>query len=86
MFELMLDDRGNGSYNWHDGYFRTTSLSHQHWVGTWHQPGNDREGKFEARLADDGQSAEGRWWYTRIGLDRNPREREGFFSLVRKDS
>ena len=85
VFELILDDHGNGSYNWHDGYLRTTNLSHQHWEGTWHQPGNEREGGFEAQLSDDAQSAEGRWWYTRIGTNQEPQETDGHFSLVRKD-
>ena len=85
VYELMLDDHGNGSYKWHDGHFRTTKLIHHHWVGTWQQSGNDREGGFEAQLADDGLSAEGRWWYTRIGSDRDPQATEGHFSLLRKD-
>lgn len=83
--ELRLDDRGNGTYNWHHGNFRTTGLVHSHWVGTWHQPGNDREGEFEAELAVDGLSAEGQWWYSRIGSDEDPLEIGGHFSLIRKD-
>ncbi len=86
VYDLMLDDHGNGSYDWHDGFFRTRSLSHDHWVGTWQQSGNDREGGFEAQLADDGLSAEGRWWYTRIGSERKLLETGGHFSLMRGDS
>jgi len=72
--------------NWHDGSFRTTSLSHDHWVGMWPQLGNDREGAFEAKLLDDGLSAEGRWWYTRIGKERDFSDTGGHFSLVRRET
>jgi len=86
VYELVLDEKGNGSYDWHEGYFRTESFSENRWVGTWHQPGNDREGGYEAFLSEDGQLAEGRWWYTRIGNEENPDTGGGYFLLRRLGS
>jgi hypothetical protein len=62
-----LDRDGNGSYTWQNGQITTTAYSDNRWQGTWRQPGNDREGGFDVMLSDDGRSAKGTWWYTRVG-------------------
>jgi len=62
-----LDRDGNGSYTWQNGQITTTAHSDNRWQGTWQQPGNDREGGFDVMLSDDGTSAKGTWWYTRVG-------------------
>ncbi len=82
-FSLELDEQGNGAYEWKDGFFLTTSVTQRRWRGTWHQPGNDREGGFEVQLVDDRESAKGHWWYTRIGDDRSPQRPGGTFTLSR---
>lgn len=84
MYDLLLDGQGNGSYDWQQGHFETVVLTQGQWKGTWVQVGNDREGGFEARLADNGLSARGRWWYTRVGHDTDPLEPGGEFTLQRK--
>ena len=66
-----------------EGRFETTALSNGLWKGRWVQLGNDREGGLEARLAKDGMSARGLWWYTRIGNDNDPLEPGGEFTLRR---
>lgn len=78
-----LDEHGNGSYPWKDGYFVTSGWEDGIWKGTWHQPGNDREGGFEIRLVDDLSSGQGRWWFTRIGEDTSPSRPGGEFTLSR---
>ncbi len=83
VYELLLDRYGNGPYDWQEGRFETTALSNDQWKGRWVQLGNDREGGLEARLAKDGMSARGRWWYTRIGNDNDPLEPGGEFTLRR---
>jgi len=83
VYELLLDRHGNGPYDWQEGRFETTALSNGLWKGRWVQLGNDREGGLEARLAKDGMSARGRWWYTRIGNDNDPLEPGGEFTLRR---
>jgi len=85
VYELLLDRNGNGNYEWQQGQLETTYLSGGQWKGKWIQFGNDREGRFEARLSSDGMSAQGKWWYTRIGEDGNPLEPGGEFVLKRKD-
>lgn len=65
-YRATLDRNGNGPYTQQGGRFTTTSFSDRHWEGTWHQPGNDREGGFELLLSEDGRQAEGIWWYTRV--------------------
>lgn len=84
VYDLLLDGQGNGSYDWQQGHFETSVLTQGLWKGTWVQVGNDREGGFEARLAGNGMSARGRWWYTRIGNDTDPLEPGGEFTLERK--
>ncbi|MDQ6735306.1 MAG: hypothetical protein M3Z35_14505, partial [Nitrospirota bacterium] len=42
-----------------------------YWEGVWQQSGNDREGGFEVRLSEDGMTASGTWWYTRVGNRSN---------------
>ena len=84
VYDLLLDQQGNGIYDWQEGQFITAVLTQGQWEGTWVQVGNDREGRFEARLADDGMSARGSWWYTRIGDDTDPLEPGGEFTLQRK--
>ena len=81
--EARFDENGNGSYPWKDGYFITQGWAGGLWTGTWHQPGNDREGGFEARLSEDLSFAAGRWWYTRIGKDTSPDKPGGKFTLTR---
>ena len=62
-----LDAHGNGPYTHEGGTFTTTTLEGRRWSGKWSQTGNDREGEFEVLLSEDGLTAEGRWWYTRVG-------------------
>lgn len=81
--EVELDEGGNGSYPWEEGYFATEAWSGGKWRGTWHQPGNDREGGFELELSGDLEFAFGRWWYTRIGQDTAPEKPGGKFTLTR---
>jgi hypothetical protein len=84
VYDLLLDHYGNGGYDWKEGRFETLSLSHGQWEGKWFQIGNDREGKFEAQLSEDGLSARGKWWYTRIGKDSDPLTPGGQFELIFK--
>ncbi len=80
-YQATLDKAGNGPYTQHGGRFVTTSFSDRRWQGTWHQPGNDREGGFELLLSEDGTEAKGVWWYTRVGNHKNipPREHGGTY-------
>src|SRR5690242_19458062 len=80
---LVLNDQGNGNYSWQNGVFMTTSLSGQSWSGSWYQRQNDREGRFEVRLSPDYEEGEGRWWYTRIEMDTQPRQKGGEFHIRR---
>jgi ketosteroid isomerase-like protein len=66
-YRAHLDGRGNGTYTWQGGRITTTGFAGERWMGTWQQPGNDREGKFEIVLSQDGTNASGRWWYSRVG-------------------
>lgn len=61
-----LDAHGNGPYTHEGGTFTTTTLEGRLWSGKWSQTGNDREGEFEVLLSEDGSTAEGEWWYTRV--------------------
>lgn len=83
VYPLTFDEKGNGAYEWKHGRFVTTSLKNGVWKGSWHQRDNDREGGFEMRLARDLQTADGHWWYTRIGEDHDPLEPGGTFTLRR---
>lgn len=80
---LKLDEQGNGTYPWKNGEFLTRALSDHTWIGTWRQPGNDREGGFEVKLSDDYSEGEGRWWYTRIADDTAPTKPGGAFHLTK---
>jgi hypothetical protein len=62
-----LDADGNGTFTWQNGRITTTTFAEGRWEGTWQQPGNDREGGFDVLLSADRSSAEGKWWYTRVG-------------------
>lgn len=80
-YKATLDQSGNGPYTQHGGRFVTTNYEDRLWQGTWHQPGNDREGGFELLLSEDGTQAKGIWWYTRVGTHKNipPREHGGTY-------
>lgn len=81
--EAMLNEKGNGRYPWKQGYFMTETWVGGIWKGTWHQPGNDREGGFELQLSEDLMFAAGRWWYTRIGVNTSPDKSGGKFTMTR---
>ncbi len=66
-----LDAHGNGPYTHEGGSFRTTELDGYLWSGHWTQTGNNREGDFEVLLSPDLLTAEGAWWYTRVGTHTN---------------
>ena len=87
-YTAKLNASGNGTYTWQGGKIMTTDIVDHAWNGTWHQSGNDREGGFEVRLSDDGLSAEGAWWYTRVGarMDIPPRQWGGTYRLKRVTS
>ncbi len=82
-----LDAHGNGPYTHQGGSFTTTEVKGRLWSGIWAQTGNDREGEFEVRLSEDGLTAEGTWWYTRVGFYANipPRFRGGSYVFKRLD-
>ncbi len=84
-YKATLDPSGNGPYSQHGGRFVTTGFADRLWQGTWHQPGNDREGGFELLLSEDGTEAKGIWWYTRVGTQKNipPREHGGSYEWKR---
>jgi hypothetical protein len=80
-YKATLDKNGNGPYTQHQGRFVTTKIESRLWQGTWHQPGNDREGGFEVLLSEDGKEAKGIWWYTRVDTRKNipPKEHGGTY-------
>jgi ketosteroid isomerase-like protein len=80
-YKATLDKSGNGPYTQHGGRFVTTKFEDRLWQGTWHQSGNDREGGFEVLLSEDGLSAKGVWWYSRVGDKNNipPRQWGGSY-------
>lgn len=84
-YRAILDTHGNGTYTWQDGTLNTTRIEDRLWSGTWSQKGNDREGGFEVLLAPDLQTAEGVWWYTRVGQRDHipPREWGGTYRFIR---
>jgi len=84
-YKATLDKNGNGPYTQQGGRFTTTKIADRFWQGTWRQPGNDREGGFEVRLSEDGAHANGVWWYTRVGTQKNipPREHGGTYRWQR---
>lgn len=81
---LKLDEQGNGTYAWKEGRFETTALTGRTWRGMWFQKENDREGGFTVEFAPDFSEGEGRWWYSRIGVDHTPEQPGGTFHLTRK--
>jgi hypothetical protein len=87
-YTAQLNASGNGTYTWQGGRIMTTGVVDHSWEGTWHQAGNDREGGFDVRLSDDGMTAEGAWWYTRVGARMNipPRQWGGSYRLKRVPS
>ena len=80
-YKATFDKNGNGPYTQHQGRFVTTKIENRLWQGTWHQPGNDREGGFEVLLSEDGKEAKGIWWYTRVDTRKNipPKEHGGTY-------
>ncbi len=66
-YRATLDAQGNGPYTHEGGRFITMKLDGRLWLGKWVQTGNDREGEFEVLLSENFLTAEGRWWYTRVG-------------------
>nr|MBA2253305.1 hypothetical protein [Nitrospirales bacterium] len=87
-YRAVLDASGNGSYTWQYGTVVTTRIAEGYWEGAWHQTGHDREGGFEVRLSEDGMTAQGRWWYTRVGSRGNisPRQWGGDYRWKRINS
>lgn len=87
-YTASLDREGNGSYSHQGGTFRTVKLENRRLLGTWHQPGNDREGGFEVVFSEDGREARGVWWYTRVGSRDNipPRLHGGTYTWRRIDT
>jgi len=62
---MSLTQKGNkvsGAYNWMDGQI-TGTISDGIWRGTWTQPGNKRNGIFEAAMQGDGNKFIIRWRY-----------------------
>lgn len=84
-YKATLDKHGNGPYTQHGGRFTTITITDHLWQGTWHQPGNNREGGFEVLLSEDGTQAHGIWWYSRVGTHTNipPREHGGTYHWKR---
>jgi len=84
-YKATLDKAGNGTYTHKGGKLKTTGYANRLWHGTWEQPENDREGGFEVLLAEDGKSAKGIWWYSRVGEHKNipPKEHGGNYSWTR---
>jgi hypothetical protein len=84
-YQATLDVKGNGPYTWQDGRIQTEKVVDRLWSGTWHQKGNDREGGFEVLLSEDGKTAEGVWWYLRVGTHKNipPRLEGGTYKIKR---
>lgn len=80
---ITLNAEGKGAYEWEEGRFETLSLENQTWTGVWIQEGNDCEGSFELTFSDDSPVAQGDWWYTRIGKDKDPLQPGGTFSMAR---
>ena len=81
---LVLDEQGNGHYKWKDGRFETHTLIGHTWHGRWFQKENDRDGGFMVEFSPDFSEGEGRWWYSRIGIDHTPTQKGGTFHLGKK--
>ena len=84
-YQATFDSMGNGPYTWQEGTIVTSQISDRLWSGTWAQKGNDREGEFEVLLSENYETAEGVWWYTRVGEHKDipPREWGGKYILKR---
>jgi len=84
-YQATLDAKGNGPYTWQEGRIQTEKVVDRLWSGTWHQKGNDREGGFEVLLSEDGKTANGAWWYLRVGTHTNipPRLEGGTYKMKR---
>lgn len=84
-YTATLDKAGNGTYTHKGGRIKTTGVANRLWQGTWEQAENDREGGFEVLLAEDGKSAKGIWWYSRVGTHINipPKEHGGTYRWTR---
>ncbi|MEO5955594.1 MAG: hypothetical protein ABIR36_07895 [Nitrospiraceae bacterium] len=83
---LILDEQGNGRYDWKDGRFETQTLVGHIWHGMWSQKENDRDGGFTVEFSPDFSEGDGNWWYSRIGTDHAPTQKGGMFHLSKKDS
>ena len=83
---ITLNAEGKGAYEWEEGLFETLSLRNGVWTGVWRQDGNDREGGFELIFSDDASVAQGKWWYTRIGKDKDPLQPGGPFRMIRSST
>ena len=83
---LILDEQGNGRYDWKDGRFETHALIDHTWRGMWFQKENDRDGGFTVEFSPDFSEGEGRWWYSRIGEDHAPTQKGGTFRLIKQTS
>jgi len=82
-YTITLNAEGKGPYDWEEGRFETISLKEGLWTGIWIQEGNDREGGFELTFSENADVAQGEWWYTRIGKDRDPLQPGGTFKMSR---
>lgn len=83
---ITLNAEGKGIYEWEEGRFETLSLDNRTWTGLWVQKGNDREGGFKLTFTDEASTAQGEWWYTRIGEDSDPLQPGGTFRMSRRSS
>lgn len=83
---LILDEEGNGKYEWKDGRFETQTLIGHTWSGMWSQKENDRDGGFIVEFSPDFSEGDGRWWYSRIGTDHAPAQNGGTFHLSKKNT
>src|SRR3990172_3365724 len=81
---LVLDEQGNGHYDWKHGRFETRTLIGHTWHGMWFQKENDRDGELMVEFSPDFSEGEGRWWYSRIGTDHAPTLNGGTFHLSKK--
>ncbi len=87
-YQTTLDAKGNGPYMWQEGRLQTDKVVDRLWSGTWDQKGNNREDGFEVLLSEDGTTADGIWWYLRVGTQKNipPREWGGTYKIERLSS
>ena len=81
---VTLDAEGNGHYDWKDGRFQTRALVGHTWQGMWFHKENNRDGGFTVEFSPDFSEGEGRWWYSRIGVDHAPTLKGGTFRLRKK--